>query len=351
MQLHHSRSRPLVVESLEDRFLLSTSGLAAVNPSPTSVLDALASALAADSTSPAHESLAEYLPHLQTGDVVETSAASPNNGSALARLDAVLTRKAISPALGGGEPTSVAPSSLLATVNSPSFRAALDAYLRREYELGDHGPGAEEHESRLLARVETAGVLLTQPGSEGATPQTTGEVKEPGIEPMPRTAREGSCNLLGECCLAALTPISSTTPAAPRGHTALGPAADASAGLTDVTARNVPMPGGIQPIETPPPTSGGEALSEARPESGFPLAGLLPFDAAQLQQSVDAFFHTLGALGQDHEAVRLGLRAAPWIALTAVLAWEFAVHARKKPRPDTAEHGPELFAFEAGDEP
>jgi hypothetical protein len=73
-----------------------------------------------------------------------------------------------------------------------------------------------------------------------------------------------------------------------------------------------------------------EALVDVNPEPGVPLAGLLPVDLKLLQQSVDAFFTHLSQLAEDHPPVQLCLKMAPWLGITVVAAWEFALLTQRK---------------------
>jgi hypothetical protein len=350
MRLHDSRSHPLLVESLEDRFLLSLSGPSIVVRGPATDPVSMISLAAPDSTSQTQATAEEYSAQVETSPVERTAGDFPKADLLSVRVEPAQTTRGPNQA-GGVARQVLAPASPVAVPgDSLSVRETYDAYLRKEHELGDHAPVSEARESRLQARLEATSALLMHSDSEGVSPHATGEEKVPGIESSPRGVREAIANPTGEL-LAAHASISGTTPAPMRRVVLLGPTPEATAIAPDSTPGNVLIPGEPQPVETTPAVGGDERPFDARPESGMPLPGFLPFDFAELQQSVDNFFHTLGALGQGEEAVQLGLRAAPWIALTAVLAWEFAARARKKPRrPDSAEHGPERFAFGPGDE-
>src|SRR5262249_19735607 len=86
MQLHHSRSHLLVVESLEDRLLLSLSGLSTVVRGPETGLVSITSLPAPDGASQAQKPVEKYPAQVQTADAEQSAGAVPREDLVSARL-------------------------------------------------------------------------------------------------------------------------------------------------------------------------------------------------------------------------------------------------------------------------
>jgi hypothetical protein len=81
----------------------------------------------------------------------------------------------------------------------------------------------------------------------------------------------------------------------------------------------VPAPGIPQPSD-----SGSTPDARLTPESGTPLAGILPLDLKQLEQGVDAFFEQLAHLCERWQGADLCPTLLPWLVVAAAAAWELA---------------------------
>jgi hypothetical protein len=293
-----SRSHPLSLEVLEDRFLLSAIGYPAEGmgaPMPASG----GQPPAAVSSSPAAS---------QDQKAANRAAASPSPGS--------------SPSTHSSPPTPQGGASVLSW---PAISGAPPgaATLQFNPDAGDRGSGLNDHDGDSLYQgavvASLVGMYYCSPVGNGLGTNDCTTEPLPGAAPVPSHAAVPSLAPSGAAMgLREATPTIAGPPPRPEG-------VGAEVGIALVPGNREPPNAAVEaaPVEPqglPPTAENDRVLLPA----GLPLAGLLPIDLDTIRRAADAFFTRLTDLAQDPSLGHSAVRVVPWLGVLTVVAYEWA---------------------------
>jgi hypothetical protein len=323
-----------MLESLEDRLLLSSS--ASLVAYPATAQDGAAGPTPGGSavTSEQYSQKPELAPSSGSDKLFIES----HDGYAEATVDQAEAAHARLPLLSrlqGDELSEYSKPSVPLPVSLPPGLVAL---LDGPAPSGQHA-GAEPFRGLLEerareSRAEIAGLIAAN-GLAGAPVTASQPVGGPVLKEGSQTAPFFLSQDLsgGPTLLAFMQPVASTgLHQSWRGEESIGP-------VGDVQTKGGEGPSEQETDATMEQSPPQEETLDLRPETGIPLAGVLPLDLRQLQQNVDAFFTHLAELAQDTDSRELVLRLAPWLAVTTVAAWSITYLPRRRA---TSATGPEL---------
>jgi hypothetical protein len=276
MGLHRPTSYCPLLESLEDRFLLSVA--ASLTRSPDESLKT---------------SLAEY----------GTASLSPRSVPFAA---AVPVRDHAVP----GAPTAPEPG-------HPRERVA--ARDDEEYDTPSHphreSPAVEFIENRETEARALVNSLLLRSSHARESANSDVMLSETGGRPPSEASVVPAHPHVTEQPPTVLAPVETPFPRhvpSPEGLATLF--AFLSANAEPVTAQ--------QPADVPTPLAHRETTTALLPESGGPLAGVLSLDVDTLQRNMDAFFSQMADLVRGPEGASFVRKVAPWVLIGSVVAWE-----------------------------
>jgi hypothetical protein len=270
-----------------------------------------------------------HLPRLEAlEDRLLLSAADPLDQERPVAVQAFLALDALAPTVPPAGPH-VLRLEQAAISLGPFFLAAVqshgrdaDATLLREVN-DDPSHEIRERAMRLVLKDSVAGRFPAENSGTGHGPL---ESSNPGLQ-----SRNSGISPLSGTTVSLLAPA--TEPAHLFPHSAL--ADQTSEIMPDSASPNVSSPpvSAVAElpavVEQPPSEAGNEAAAIFKPQAGAPLAGLLPVNLLRLAESVDDFLFQLGRLSGGLEQARDGLALAPWIVITAAVALELALLARR----------------------
>jgi hypothetical protein len=291
------RSRPLLLEVLEDRLLLSGPG-ASSSPEPTLTTRT--------------SEVGPAAPPAETTSAAPPTHAKDSQGYAAPAAPAV--------AAPASSHSDVPPATVASGARGREHDRDDDSPRSRRGDGDDDYRDAGEL-AALVNQAAAACHCVTGPPSPYATCPHLPALPAPGAGTPLLAGTVAPLSLEGPL------PVNLSPGPAPAGRSASPEAEEASAlpALSTTEASElVEAPSAISSLQR----AAAEACRLAL-EPAAPLAALAPIDLRRLEESADAFFEHLARLGDTWEGGRFCLDLAPWLLIGAAAAWELAFLPRK----------------------
>lgn len=350
------RSVLLSVEPLEDRFLLSATGISSVGffAAPASPNPVAGQHQVQTQPSPQNDSVAQQstsgpsgpIPTAktaqdETGHVLHVESGGPSGGvHAASGPVAAIPPPTSNPVMG-----EIGSWQAFYPVASPRATIDRDA---RELDHDDDSPTMEHEEAHLHSHPASFEQYLpTNAAIAGMHGDASAGI---GQTPIPAGGLHAALNPFSAAGLGTvgLARVATVLPAAASLETRMGHGHSEENERRETT----PEAPNSQPLVIPPPAEEEDGPPPASAPGG-PFADLLPIDMEAIQRSADAFFEQLAYLSEEWHDSGAIEKLTPWLVATSVVASKWVCLRRKRSfsTPDSEDNweaGPAVFL--TGDE-